>query len=448
MSPRFPLTVDSNIHKDTIINSKSYFTTLPAELIIHICSYLNQKDLQSVSLTSKRFSTIINESDQILDKLTAFFTSNSVIGDWSGTRKFKNFFIDSDGIETFLAVPRVDWNWIKSLSLFLDEIQADDFVDILRNCRNVKELNISIGRVESEDEQEHPHIELQLDRLWIGNDPKVMEFLIHCQILRLEFQWFYTMYSNELIKLLEVQKNLEILEIEAGKLDDSLNSSWFLENVKFRLKKLVLNLDSNLYVRHCWKFIEIHKKSLEYLELKCWPSAEVMEIFVDFKNLQEVNVEFWMVNQMEDFEDFPVFKQVETVKLIKSGWKAVTMFPNVKNLSIQVAPNQIVNLKRLKKLESLKVSGNFEGSRLEIPERLKILTLCDVDLSGGEQQIVNGGGLEVLVLKNVNSFEWIDRLVGNLKVLKIFGSKFNDDFKAYLKKWKQKVQFVKVYGPY
>lgn len=324
----------------TPLDELSRFESMPREVIEKIIFLeLSLKDILNLTLTSKTLNAIISSSSMIMRRLRLSVSKvlQSSPADWRGTRNYCNLFMDLDRLhflESTILTP------FAAIACNLTKIEIKTYnrtfvSKLLKLCTNVETLIMKPDDGVSFRGDFLNACELlktpgRFNRLKSLHLPKVETSLIgfeDANIKHLEIG--FVMYDAPLKRFLLKRQTLESLTLKIYgdffRFDDD-----FVNNISFKLRKLVLSLRVEGMEENVAKFIKLHKDTLEFLSFSTTSSyqSNFLDILGDFPKLQMIETRSYLLNA------FGLLPQVKVLKLDGSpdAQSINEKFPNIKEI--------------------------------------------------------------------------------------------------------------------
>lgn len=272
--------------------------SLPEELVIIIFSYLSSSDLTSLTLTCKRFLRIIAQSFQILNLLTVNFTPQTLDSEWIGSRFYTNVTIIEDGYRKFMEIQSDLWKNVRKLKIISWNIKLENLEEVLRILPNLKELKF-YGYFSANNSD---LLSLNLEKLVVKGNLESLKILKCCKVKELHLILTNSLIvaQNELFEFLQNQKSLKSLKIENFSSINPLN-----QNLDFRLEKLSVKNCSENFFESSNFFINLHKNSLEFIELDKFGFQE-SKILTSFTYLKTIKIDLRNTSHESSMSKFDI----------------------------------------------------------------------------------------------------------------------------------------------
>lgn len=344
--------MDSSVNNVPSSSNQNFFplNSLPTVLIIEIFSHLNKKDLESLSLTYKNFSKIINGTEALADKLDSLiFTKNTQfkeIPEQFVFRKFPKVDIYGRGMKKFLEIHDKIAKHIRILSIDYLQLDVSDLLAIFESCVNLKELRLTTNFcVKINDSKFSFNLPvLRLEKLFMCSCLASLEIFKNCDINALILRKCATQTDENVGNFLSSKNALKSLEFRNFH-SCSMNLS---ENVQFCLEKLCLINCSNHFVNQLKGLLETQKESIQNVKI-IGITSTAMNLLTELKNLKTLEISFKNRSSFESFpnfsapkdcdiESFPVLQQIESLTVSGTNpddEELMTKFPNVKIFNFQ-----------------------------------------------------------------------------------------------------------------
>ncbi|KAG5668494.1 hypothetical protein PVAND_016433 [Polypedilum vanderplanki] len=376
---------------------------LPQEILINIFSFLTSRhDLLNLTTTCRFFNEIISSNLNLCKILEVHFVPENRIIEWTGNRKYSRAFIEGFAAKHFINIFENFGCNLREIQIICQKIEGSNLKKILINCKNLIKIVIKDNKVNfNEEDFSEPLPKLKLQTLHYRNffsqSCKIFKLLNNCSTKELIVIGF-TEYCEDLKIFIKNQENLEMLNLQDVQEKSKIfNDENFFSASKFRIKKLSLGkikIDENFKT-----FLEIHKNSLNYLDLN-EVDQKVLKIIQKFPNFHTMRI-FDM-----NFSFSTPLPKIQNLTIgydITGSW--AENFVNVKTLKVTWIRFEadLMQIEKLKNLEFLHVDYCCMPM-LKIPN-VKILKLTNVGFSSFKPFVFEKNKIEEIFIDSCSNCE-------------------------------------------
>lgn len=354
---------------------------LPKEVLEDIFLLCERPDLLKLTLVCKSFNQIISNSTNLMKMVHIDINrSHSDDAKWNGTRKYSQLYVHKMHSEFPKIIESIhdDLALLRLVSIKMD---ANDLKNVLLKSPKLKSLALIGTEFALTDITfEEPLPVLELDSLACSCNRLILRMLIHCQAKKFST---YRVRADEhemesMQMYLKNQKRLDQLMMHSFHWDWEIFNNDALHKVDFRLKQIHIQDILPMEIENFIVFIKNHRFSLEKFDLCLltrrfrdidFYHLQIMNCIADFPNLKELTL-----RQVQG--DFKPLPYVEKLLISGMGYGEQRnwgdKFPNLKHLTIQQCNNP-AEISKLKKLETLHISGFENFVKINLPQTVKTI---------------------------------------------------------------------------
>ncbi|CAG9804902.1 unnamed protein product [Chironomus riparius] len=351
------------------------FLHFPLEVILEVFSWCSKSDLLSLTLVCKDFNEVISNCSKLMERVSLTLTPAKVKNNeiWGGIRKYSHVLVQSSHPQKALIF-RDNKNYLTNLEIKDIKVRLECLRKTFFKFPYLKHLKLDSICVRPVDNGyfEGPLPALDLDTLYLKCDKKILFFLMNTQTKKLTVNSSLAMPDERLpYKLfLKSQKFLKEFITCGLYVDHPIFDSGQLNQVEFRLEKLVMKNLCEKPVPNFTNFLENHRESLKEVNITNLAEKgdfcdDVLNHLSTFKNLKRLV----LTSVDPTFKPMPYVEELLFLRVrAYTNLKWSDKFLNVERLILSCDDNEkIKELINLKKLQCLVVYHATPLPSIKIP---------------------------------------------------------------------------------
>lgn len=281
------------------------FSTIEAEILYEVFSYLGADDILSLFLTCQRFNVFLRTKKTFMRHFELKLTKERSCKRFIATRLYLN--VKLQCCEGFLHVFDQIGPSVRKIELDCDEANLNSFMKIMVMCSKVEEVTIrgfqTFRNYESSNSCQIPQLKLKsLKHFCKFNMLSIFE---HSQVESFEV-YGYPDVCVGLKTFLLTQKEMKSLKLAHFYKDSTLFFDSSLMIVYFELTELKLHSFHHFNPPHFSMFLMNHIDTLTHLEVNN-VNVEVFKTFCSFNKLKVLKIH----NIESEFEEMPHVEGIE-----------------------------------------------------------------------------------------------------------------------------------------
>ncbi|CAG9811166.1 unnamed protein product [Chironomus riparius] len=407
---------------------------LPLEILLQIFSHCQATELLHLTETCSYYNKIISTRKELSEKFTIYFRHREDFFKSSQNRKYQRLTVDN-------FVERIHIGALSSIGTDIEHLEirrwnwnlpAKLFLYIFKKCPNLKFIRFK-GILFHYHLEFHESVQFRslLDLQIMESDSRIFKIFQHSKCHRLVYDYVPTggnLPIPDMINFLQAQDQLEDLTLSgflaffnAG-IGRIIFHDSSLSEVQFRLKKLSIKNSPILETIHFRRFIDLHIKSLKYLEIDGTEFWDFSDYINRCTNLQELKI-----GKKSRQVTLSCLQPVPTVKILKIEGPVdknfLANFPNLKTLeasNLRTEKDKFDEELVCNKVEDLTIvktwlGGFFKFSKLK---KLKLKNIRVMDYRIFDEN----SGIEELIIESCENLEILDaevhKKLPKLRILK------------------------------